>query len=190
MQPLPSTFPAMRAVARCGVRTGLLAWFACGALLGHEARGQAQAAPPASAAAPAPGAKPVPLPATPPPRNLPNRFAGRAGRYYKLVWGIDSLNVKRVESGEMIRFTWRVLDPALAKALNDKDAVPSLEDPQAGVSLVVPALENLGMMRQTQAPVAGRSYWMAFSNKGRLVKPGDRVNVVVGQFRADGLVVD
>jgi hypothetical protein len=31
---------------------------------------------------------------------------------------------------------------------------------------------------------------MAFSNKGRLVKRGDRVSVVIGQFRADGLVVD
>jgi hypothetical protein len=31
---------------------------------------------------------------------------------------------------------------------------------------------------------------MAFSNKGRLVKRGDRVNVVIGKFRADGLVVD
>jgi hypothetical protein len=31
---------------------------------------------------------------------------------------------------------------------------------------------------------------MAFSNKGRLVKRGDRVNVVIGQFRAEGLVVD
>jgi hypothetical protein len=31
---------------------------------------------------------------------------------------------------------------------------------------------------------------MAFSNKGRPVKHGDRVIVQIGQFRADGLVVD
>jgi hypothetical protein len=31
---------------------------------------------------------------------------------------------------------------------------------------------------------------MVFSNKGRLVKRGDRVNVVIGEFRADGLGVD
>jgi hypothetical protein len=121
---------------------------------------------------------------------LPDRFAGRAGRYYKLVWGVDSLEVKWAESGEVIKFTYRILDADKAKILNDKAATPSLDDPKAGVSLVIPSLENIGQLRQTGTPEAGRSYWMAFSNKGRLVKRGDRVNVVIGQFRADGLVVD
>jgi hypothetical protein len=31
---------------------------------------------------------------------------------------------------------------------------------------------------------------MAFSNKGRLVKHGDHVNVVIGPFHAEGLVVN
>src|SRR5690349_14059326 len=44
-------------------------------------------------------------------RYHPDRFAGRAGSYYRLVWGVDSLDVKSVESGEVIRFTYRVLDP-------------------------------------------------------------------------------
>lgn len=37
---------------------------------------------------------------------------------------------------------------------------------------------------------AGKSYWMAFSNPRRAVKPGDRVTVVTGRFRAEGLVVE
>jgi hypothetical protein len=126
----------------------------------------------------------------PAPRNLPNRFAGRAGAYYKVVWGIDSLNVKWTESGEVIRFSWRVLDPQRAKALNDKTTNPSLIDPRAGVSLVVPQMEKIGALRQSSTPEVGKSYWMAFSNKGLLVKRGDRVVVVVGPFKADGLVVD
>lgn len=125
-----------------------------------------------------------------PTRYLPNRFAGRAGIYYKTVWGVDALSVKLTESGQMVRFSWRVLDPQLAKPLSEKEAQPSLVDPQAGVSLVVPTLENIGMMRQASSPEAGKSYWMAFSNKGRIVKKGDRVNVVIGQFRANGLAVD
>jgi hypothetical protein len=128
--------------------------------------------------------------AGPPTRYLPNRFAGRAGMYYKTVWGVDSLSVKLTESGQIVRFAWRVLDPARAQPLSNKEAVPSLIDPQAGVSLVVPTLENIGMMRQASAPEVGKSYWMAFSNKGRIVKKGDRVNVVIGQFRAEGLAVD
>jgi hypothetical protein len=121
---------------------------------------------------------------------LPNRFAGSAGRYYKAVWGVDSLNVKAAESGELIRFTWRVLDPHKSVVLSDKRLTPSLEDPIAGVSLVIPSMENVGMLRQTSTPEMGKSYWMAFSNKGRRVRHGDRVNVVIGQFRADGLMVD
>ena len=132
-------------------------------------------------------AKPGTAPAAP---ELPNRFAGQAGRYYRLICGIDALSVKLVESGEVIRFSWEVLDPAKAAPLNDKKATPSLVDPKAGVSLVVPSMENIGQLSQTSTPEAGKSYWMVFSNKGRLVKRGDRVNVVIGGFTAEGLVVD
>lgn len=132
----------------------------------------------------------APKSAGPPSHYLPNRFAGRAGHYYKYVWGIDSLSVKLMESGELIRFTWRVVDADRAEVLNDKKASPSLIDPQAGVSLVVPTMEKIGQLRQTGAPEAGKSYWLAFSNKGRIVKRGDRVNVVIGPFHAEGLAVD
>ncbi|MHB8721755.1 MAG: hypothetical protein ACYDAH_10205 [Steroidobacteraceae bacterium] len=147
--------------------------------------------PPAKDSSTKGSAKTAPAkPAGPHTRYLPNRFAGRAGMFYKTVWGIDLLSVKLTESGQMVRFAWRVLDPERAKPLSNKEAVPSLIDPQAGVSLVVPTLENIGMMRQASTPEVGKSYWMAFSNKGRLVKKGDRVNVVIGQFRAEGLAVD
>lgn len=120
----------------------------------------------------------------------PDRFAGRAAQYYKLVWGVESLGVRWAESGEVIKFTYRVVDADKAKALNEKQAEPSLIDPKAGVKLSVPSMEKIGQLRQSGTPESGRAYWMAFSNKGRLVKRGDHVNVVIGQFRADGLVVD
>jgi hypothetical protein len=157
-----------------------------------EAGTQTASAAPTSAQQPAKGAaSPASSKsAAPAARNMPDRFAGRAGAYYKVVWGVDSLRVKWTESGEVIRFSWRVLDPERAKVLNDKKVEPSLIDPRAGVGLVVPTMEKIGQLRQSAPPEVGRSYWMEFSNKGRLVKPGDRVNVVVGPFRADGLVVD
>jgi hypothetical protein len=123
-------------------------------------------------------------------RYHPDRFAGRAGEYYRMVWGVDSLVVRWAESGEVIRFSYRVLDATKAKTLNEKKSEPSLIDPKAGVSLVVPAMENVGQLRQSTVPENGKSYWMTFSNKGRLVKRGDHVTVVIGQFRAEGLVVD
>jgi hypothetical protein len=171
-------------------RTGLaFAPLVVGLLAGSVALAQT----PAAQAPAASGAKTTTAStksAGPPSHYLPSRFAGRAGAYYKVVWGIDSLSVKWTESGEVIRFAWRVLDPELAKVLNDKKIEPSLIDPKAGVSLVVPQLEKIGQLRQSQTPEAGRSYWMAFSNKGRPVKRGDRVEVVIGPFRAENLVVD
>jgi hypothetical protein len=114
----------------------------------------------------------------------------RAIQYYSMVWGVDSMDVKWTESGEVIRFTYRVLDPVKAAVLNDKKFEPSLIDPDAGVKLVVPSLEKVGQLRQSSPPEAGKSYWMAFSNKGRYVKKGHRVDVVIGTFRAQGLVVN
>jgi hypothetical protein len=152
-------------------------------------------AQPAKPQSPQPSGKPAAQPAKPAGtgsthRYQPDRFAGRAGSYYRLVWGVDSLGVKLVESGEVVRFTYRVLDAQKAKALNDKQNEPELVDPRAGVKLVVPSMEKIGKLRQSSNPEAGKSYWMAFSNKGRPVKHGDHVIVQIGQFRADGLVVD
>ena len=36
-------------------------------------------------------------------RYLPDQFAGRAGAYYRALWGIDSPSVKWAESGEIVR---------------------------------------------------------------------------------------
>ena len=158
-------------------RIGLAAAFA-GLVLGPVVGAQtAKPAPPAAAQ----GATT---------RYLPDRFAAKAGEYYRMVWGIRAPAVKLTESDELVRFSWLVLDARRAAPLSDAASTPSLIDPQAGVSLVVPAMENVGLLRQTATPEEGRSYWVTFSNKGRLVKRGDRVNVVIGTFHAEGLMVD
>lgn len=122
--------------------------------------------------------------------NLAGHVSRQALMYYQGFWGVDSLKVKYTEAGEVIRFSYRILDPAKAATLNDKKQEPSLIDPQAGVKLKIPELEKVGKLRQTSTPIAGRSYWMAFANSGRRVRPGDRVIVEIGNFRADGLVVE
>lgn len=125
-----------------------------------------------------------------PTRYQPDRFAGRAGQYYRMIWGIDSLNVKAAESGELIRFSYRIVDPQKAKILNDKKIEAFLNAPEHRIQLVIPSLEKVGQLRQINTPQFGKSYWMAFSNPHKTVKRGDRVNVVIGQFHADGLVVE
>jgi hypothetical protein len=120
----------------------------------------------------------------------PSRFSRRAELNYSVAWGVDALSVKLAESGELVRFSYRVLDPQRAATLNDKKAEPALIDPSAGVSLSIPSLEKVGQLRQSSSPEANRQYWMAFSNRGRHVKRGDRVNVMIGAFHATGLVVE
>jgi hypothetical protein len=110
--------------------------------------------------------------------------------YLEGVWGVGELRVKAAESGELIRFNYRVLDPQKAAALNDKKAEPALFDPQAGVKLTVPQMEKVGKLRQESTPKEGMTYWMAFSNPTLAVKRGHRVDVVIGSFRAANLLVE
>jgi len=166
---------------RKGNRETLLAALLASSIFALSAAGQA----------PVPGeqSKPSAPKAGAPVRYVPT-LSRRAQMYYQGIWGVDELRVKQAESGELIRFTWRVLDPDKAKPLNDKKLRPVLIDPQAGVQLVVPTMEKVGQLRQSSSPEAGKSYWMAFSNSGRPVKRGDRVNIVIGDFKAEGLVVE
>jgi len=90
----------------------------------------------------------------------------------------------------MIRFDYRVLDPLKAAALNNKKVEPELFDAQAGVRLVIPQMDKIGKLRQESTPKLGMTYWMAFSNPTLAVKRGHRVDVVIGSFRANNLVVE
>jgi hypothetical protein len=129
-------------------------------------------------------------PASTPYRNQPDRIAKRAAAYYESVWGIEAPSVKAVESGVILRFSYRVLDPQKAKTLNDKKLEPSLICPEKSLKLEIPSMEKVGKLRQTNTPEAGKSYWMAFSNSGRLLKRGDRVDIVIGNFHATGLLIE
>ena len=152
----------------------------------------AQSTLPAQTAAPAKpsGAAKKPSPAPVWRGSQANQLSRRAEMYYQGVWGVGELHVKVAESGELIRFNYQVFDPSKAAALNDKKAEPELYDAQARVKLSVPQMEKVGKLRQESTPKAGMMYWMAFSNPTLAVKRGDRVDVVIGSFRAANLVVE
>lgn len=139
----------------------------------------------ASAAAVAP---PTPTRKTSPyhPPTVPSSAKG----YYQSVWGVDNLLVQWTASGNLIRFSYRVINPERAKALNDKLSTPYLFGQRSHAMLQIPVMEKIGQLRQTTTPEAGKQYWMVFSNKGNLVKSGDRVDVMIGSFHAEGLLVE
>jgi len=182
---------------------GKVGMFICRSLLGSllvaAALAQAPSGNGQSAAAPAATVPPNAAPArtmaksaqtSASTRFRPNPYAGRAGRFYALFWGIETPSVKAVEAGELIRFTYHVLDAEKAKQINDKKNDAFLIFPEAKIRLSVPSLEKVGQLRQSSTPEPGKTYWMAFSNPGRRVKRGDRVDVVIGLFHAEGLMVE
>jgi hypothetical protein len=115
----------------------------------------------------------------------------RSGRSFLAVTkGVDDLKVRRTNAGNLIRFSYRVTNVDQAKALNDKKATPYMIGHTSHAMLQVPVMDKVGPLRQSTAPEAGKEYWMVFSNKGDVVKTGERVSVVIGSFRVDGLMVE
>jgi hypothetical protein len=171
-------------------RLDILGWVFVGSILVSTGFAQNAQATGSVAATPSPAA-PASSTAT---RKVspyrPTSLPTKARDSYELKWGVDSLGVKSVESGLMIRFSYRVVNAAKAQTLNDKKASPYLLDQRTHAKLVVPTLEKVGQLRQSGAPEVGKAYWMVFSNKGNFVKRGDPVSVVIGKFRVDGLVVE
>ena len=104
-------------------------------------------------------------------------------------WGIEIVALRESAAGYMLDFRYRVLDPAKAAPLFERKIKPYLIDEATGAKFQVPVPPKTGALRTTYPPKAGRTYFMFFANPGKYIKPGSRVTVVVGDFRADGLIV-
>jgi hypothetical protein len=116
-------------------------------------------------------------------------WAAANGTYLKRTWGVDVVGVRLVSSDWMLEFKYRVLDPAKAAPLLDQHVKPYLVDDASGARLAVPAMENVGELRQHTTPDANRIYFMIFGNAEKIVPRGGRVSVVIGEFQASGLPV-
>ena len=121
---------------------------------------------------------------------VPTKATARALEYYAASGGVAQPRVQLTASGNLVRFSYRVVDAAAAKALVDRNAMPYLFAPRSHALLRVPEMEQIGPLRQTGEAEVGKAYWMVFSNKGRLVKAGDRVSVIVGTYQIDDLMVE
>lgn len=116
--------------------------------------------------------------------------SGRQALMLRRIWGIDDLHVRSTASGDMIRFSYRVVDAAKAWIVNDEKLDPYMIVLKTGAKLQIPETEKVGKLRQTAKPENGREYWMVFTNVRRVVKSGDRVDIVIGTFRATQLIVE
>jgi hypothetical protein len=149
--------------------------------------------PSAKGGAKSPGKAAAKSAATLPAKSSPyqnTRGTEKAKHYYSEVWGVDKLRANYTSSGNLIKFSYRVVQPKLAKTLGDHENTPELIGIRSNAVLHIPTMEKIGQLRQMSAAEANKDYWMVFSNKGNLVKPGDEVSVIIGKFRADGLIVE
>jgi hypothetical protein len=143
----------------------------------------------ATVATPAAPAAPKSVTPVKPARYRTVGMAESAKQYYRMTWGVDQLSAKLAESGQLVRFNYRVVDAVKAAPLNNRASSPQMLDEKAHAVLTVPTMEKVGPLRQSMTPENGKTYWMVFSNKGNHVKPGHRVSVLIGQVRVDGLIV-
>jgi hypothetical protein len=105
-------------------------------------------------------------------------------------WGITVRNVRLTAAGRMVDFRYRVVDPDKAWTLLQKERKAYMVDQKTGKQLAVPTTK-LGPLRQTAVkPTQNRDYIILFTNTGSIVKTGDKVTVVIGDFKAENLTVE
>jgi hypothetical protein len=113
----------------------------------------------------------------------------RENTYMKRQWGVEVLYVRQTSAGYMLEFRYKVLDAEKAKALFKRQTKPILTHVESGAKLIVPTPAKTGALRNSNLPLADHTYWMFFANPGKLVQPGEHVNIEIGDFLVEGLVV-
>jgi len=105
-------------------------------------------------------------------------------------WGIEITSLRLTSNDHMLDYRYRVLDADKATDLFKRQIKPYLIHQETGQVMAVPETAKLGPLRNSNIPQEGKIYWMFFGNAGQLIQPGDKVTVVIGDFRAENLVVE
>jgi hypothetical protein len=106
------------------------------------------------------------------------------------AWGIKITSIRLSANNHMIDYRYRVLDADKATDLFKRQIKPHLIHQKTEKVLSVPETAKLGPLRNSNTPQAGKIYWMFFGNAGQMVKAGDKVTVVIGDFRVENLMVE
>ena len=121
---------------------------------------------------------------------VPPKKHPRENTLMKRQWGIEILFVRTTSAGYMLEFRYKVIDLEKAKPLFERQTKPMLTHEDSGATFVVPTPAKTGALRNSNPPIEGRTYWMFFANPGGYVKSGDTVRIEIGDFVADGIVVE
>jgi len=106
-------------------------------------------------------------------------------------WGIKIKGIYLSAGGYMLDFRYQIIDPDKALPVLDMKIKPCLIDQATGVKMMVPDPPKVGQLRaHTMKPLAGKIYYIIFANPGNYIKRGRRVTVVVGEFKAENIIVE
>jgi len=105
-------------------------------------------------------------------------------------WGIEITSLRLTSNDHMLDYRYRVLDADKATDLFKRQIKPYLIHQETGQVMAVPETAKLGPLRNSNIPQEGKIYWMFFGNAGKLIQAGDKVTVVIGEFRVEDLVVE
>ncbi len=154
----------------------LCALFAVTALLPFPSHAQSTESQPQRAVAGPSKAQPQPQPDSRDESNLEGK------------WGIQVVAVRLTAAGSFVDFRFRVVDPEKSKPLMKKDTKAYLLDQTSSAKLSVP-VTSLGAQRSRGDPIAGRNYFILFTNSSGVVRHGSKVTITIGDFKAEDLTV-
>lgn len=108
------------------------------------------------------------------------------------AWGVEVIGISRTTAGYMLDFRFRVVDAKKALPLFDHRIKPYVTAEKSGLKLPVPEAAKVGAFRPTNRGnniKSDKTYYMVFANPDDYLKPGDKVSVVIGDFRVEHLTV-
>jgi hypothetical protein len=106
--------------------------------------------------------------------------------------GIHINGVHLSAAGNMLDFRYRVVDAAKAAPLFERKIRPYLLDESSGAAFGVPESPKLGQMRTTRrnsAAAEERDYHILFANPGHVLRPGQKVSLVIGDTKLENLLI-
>ena len=105
------------------------------------------------------------------------------------TWGIRIESAMLSAVGYMVDFRFRVLDAAKAMPIFERKSKPCLIDQATGAAFAVPNPPKVGPLRSGGHIKEGKVYFIFFANPAKYVKSGNKVTVVIGDFRAQDVVI-
>ncbi len=105
-------------------------------------------------------------------------------------WGIELVRLGLSAAGYMIDFRYKLIDPEKADSLFNRKTKLYLVHQKTSKTIPVYNPAKVGPMRQTAIePKSGRNYFIMFANPGRLIQPGDKITLIVGDSKIENLTI-